>query len=221
MDEKSAELTKYAANSFLATKITFMNEIANYCEIIGADVDQVRKGVGTDTRIGNRFLFPGIGYGGSCFPKDVKALKKSGLNESYQFEIIDAVMRVNEKQKTTLVDKIISFLEKDLSGIKFALWGLAFKPETDDIREAPSLEIIAELKKLGANITAYDPEAMNNVKDILGNSIEYAKTSLDAIVGADALIIATEWAAFRNPDFDILISSMKSPVIFDGRNLFQ
>ena len=221
MDEKSAELTKYAANSFLATKITFMNEIANYCEIIGADVDQVRKGVGTDTRIGNRFLFPGIGYGGSCFPKDVKALKKSGLNESYQFEIIDAVMRVNEKQKTTLVDKIISFFGKDLSGIKFALWGLAFKPETDDIREAPSLEIIAELKKLGANITAYDPEAMNNVKDILGNSIEYAKTSLDAIVGADALIIATEWAAFRNPDFDILISSMKSPVIFDGRNLFS
>ena len=221
MDEKSAELTKYAANSFLATKITFMNEIANYCEIIGADVDQVRKGVGTDTRIGNRFLFPGIGYGGSCFPKDVKALKKSGLNESYQFEIIDAVMRVNEKQKTTIVDKIISFFGKDLSGIKFALWGLAFKPETDDIREAPSLEIIAELKKLGANITAYDPEAMNNVKDILGNSIEYAKTSLDAIVGADALIIATEWAAFRNPDFDILISSMKSPVIFDGRNLFS
>ncbi len=221
MDEKSAELTKYAANSFLATKITFMNEIANYCEIIGADVDQVRKGVGTDTRIGNRFLFPGIGYGGSCFPKDVKALKKSGLNESYQFEIIDAVMRVNEKQKTTLVDKIISFFGKDLSGIKFALWGLAFKPETDDIREAPSLEIIAKLKKLGANITAYDPEAMNNVKDILGNSIEYAKTSLDAIVGADALIIATEWAAFRNPDFDILISSMKSPVIFDGRNLFS
>ena len=221
MDEKSAELTKYAANSFLATKITFMNEIANFCEIIGADVDQVRKGIGTDTRIGKRFLFPGIGYGGSCFPKDVKALKKSGLDESYQFEIIDAVMRVNEKQKTTIVDKIISFFGKDLSGIKFALWGLAFKPETDDIREAPSLEIIAELKKLGANITAYDPEAMNNVKDILGNSIEYAKTSLDAIVGADALIIATEWAAFRNPDFDILISSMKSPVIFDGRNLFS
>ena len=221
MDEKSAELTKYAANSFLATKITFMNEIANFCEIIGADVDQVRKGIGTDTRIGKRFLFPGIGYGGSCFPKDVKALKKSGLDESYQFEIIDAVMRVNEKQKTTIVDKIISFFGKDLSGIKFALWGLAFKPETDDIREAPSLEIIAELKKLGANITAYDPEAMNNVKDILGNSIEYAKTSLDAIVGADALIIATEWAAFRNPDFDVLISSMKSPVIFDGRNLFS
>lgn len=221
MDEKSAELTKYAANSFLATKITFMNEIANYCEIIGADVDQVRKGIGTDTRIGKRFLFPGIGYGGSCFPKDVKALKKSGLDENYQFEIIDAVMRVNEKQKTTIVDKIISFFGKDLSGKTFALWGLAFKPETDDIREAPSLEIIAELKKLGANITAYDPEAMNNVKDILGNSIQYAKTSLDAIVGVDALIIATEWAAFRNPDFDILFSSMKSPIIFDGRNLFS
>tara|TARA_X000000950_G_scaffold178247_1_gene216372 strand:- start:320 stop:1639 length:1320 start_codon:yes stop_codon:yes gene_type:complete len=221
MDEKSAELTKYAANSFLATKITFMNEIANYCEIIGADVDQVRKGIGTDSRIGKRFLFPGIGYGGSCFPKDVKALKKSGMDKRYQFQIIDAVMRVNELQKTIIVSKIISFFGNNLSGKTFALWGLAFKPETDDIREAPSLEIIAELKSLGANITAYDPEAMNNVKGILGNSIQYANTSLDAIVGVDALIIATEWAAFRNPDFDKLLSSMKSPIIFDGRNLFS
>ena len=221
MDEKSAELTKYAANSFLATKITFMNEIANYCEIIGADVDQVRKGIGTDSRIGKRFLFPGIGYGGSCFPKDVKALKKSGMDKRYQFQIIDAVMRVNELQKTIIVSKITSFFGNNLSGKTFALWGLAFKPETDDIREAPSLEIIAELKSLGANITAYDPEAMNNVKGILGNTIQYANTSLDAIVGVDALIIATEWAAFRNPDFDKLISSMKSPIIFDGRNLFS
>ena len=221
MDEKSAELTKYAANSFLATKITFMNEIANYCEIIGADVDQVRKGIGTDSRIGKRFLFPGIGYGGSCFPKDVKALKKSGMDERYQFEILDAVMRVNEHQKTIIVSKITSFFGSNLSGKTFALWGLAFKPETDDIREAPSLEIIAELKSLGANITAYDPEAMNNVKGVLGNTIQYANTSLDAVVGVDALIIATEWAAFRNPNFDILLSSMKSPIIFDGRNLFS
>ena len=221
MDEKSAELTKYAANSFLATKITFMNEIANYCEIIGADVDQVRKGIGTDSRIGKRFLFPGIGYGGSCFPKDVKALKKSGMDERYQFEILDAVMRVNEHQKTIIVSKITSFFGNNLSGRIFALWGLAFKPETDDIREAPSLEIIAELKSLGANITAYDPEAMNNVKGVLGNTIQYANTSLDAVVGVDALIIATEWAAFRNPNFDILLSSMKSPIIFDGRNLFS
>lgn len=221
MDEKSAELTKYAANSFLATKITFMNEIANYCEIIGADVDQVRKGIGTDSRIGKRFLFPGIGYGGSCFPKDVKALKKSGMDERYQFEILDAVMRVNEHQKTIIVSKITSFFGSNLSGRTFALWGLAFKPETDDIREAPSLEIIAELKSLGANITAYDPEAMNNVKGVLGNTIQYANTSLDAVVGVDALIIATEWAAFRNPNFDKLLSSMKSPIIFDGRNLFS
>ena len=221
MDEKSAELTKYAANSFLATKITFMNEIANYCEIIGADVDQVRKGIGTDSRIGKRFLFPGIGYCGSCFPKDVKALKKSGMDKRYQFQIIDAVMRVNELQKTIIVSKITSFFGNNLSGKTFALWGLAFKPETDDIREAPSLEIIAELKSLGANITAYDPEAMNNVKGVLGNTIQYANTSLAAVVGLDALIIATEWAAFRNPDFDKLISSMKSPIIFDGRNLFS
>ena len=221
MDEKSAELTKYAANSFLATKITFMNEIANYCEIIGADVDKVRKGIGTDTRIGKRFLFPGIGYGGSCFPKDVKALKKSGMDENYQFKIIDSVMEVNNRQKTKIVDKIVSFYGNDLSDKTFALWGLAFKPETDDIREAPSLEIIDKLVSLGAQIVAYDPEAMKNVEELIGNKIKYASSSLEAIQESDALIIATEWAAFRNPDFDVLMSSMKSPVIFDGRNLYS
>ena len=221
MDEKSAELTKYAANSFLATKITFMNEIANYCEIIGADVDKVRKGIGTDTRIGKRFLFPGIGYGGSCFPKDVKALKKSGMDENYQFKIIDSVMEVNDRQKTKIVDKIVSFYGNDLSDKTFALWGLAFKPETDDIREAPSLEIIDKLVSLGAQIVAYDPEAMKNVEELIGNKIKYASSSLEAIQESDALIIATEWAAFRNPDFDVLTSSMKSPVIFDGRNLYS
>jgi len=221
MDEKSAELTKYAANSFLATKITFMNEIANYCEIIGADVDKVRKGIGTDSRIGKRFLFPGIGYGGSCFPKDVKALKKSGMDENYQFKIIDSVMEVNDRQKTKIVDKIVSFYGNDLSDKTFALWGLAFKPETDDIREAPSLEIIDKLVSLGAQIVAYDPEAMKNVEGLIGNKIKYASSSLEAVQESDALIIATEWAAFRNPDFDVLTSSMKSPVIFDGRNLYS
>ena len=221
MDEKSAELTKYAANSFLATKITFMNEIANYCEIIGADVDKVRKGIGTDTRIGKRFLFPGIGYGGSCFPKDVKALKKSGMDENYQFKIIDSVMEVNDRQKTKIVDKIVSFYGNDLSDKTFALWGLAFKPETDDIREAPSLEIIDKLVSLGAQIVAYDPEAMKNVEELIGNKIKYASSSLEAVQESDALIIATEWAAFRNPDFDVLTLSMKSPVIFDGRNLYS
>ena len=198
-----------------------MNEIANYCEIIGADADKVRKGIGTDTRIGKRFLFPGIGYGGSCFQKDVKALKKSGMDENYQFKIIDSVMEVNYRQKTTIVDKIVSFYGNDLSDKTFALWGLAFKPETDDIREAPSLEIIDKLVSLGAQIVAYDPEAMKNVEGLIGNKIKYASSSLEAVQESDALIIATEWAAFRNPDFDVLTSSMKSPVIFDGRNLYS
>jgi|TARA_B100001094_G_scaffold333453_1_gene412603 UDPglucose 6-dehydrogenase len=221
MDEKSAELTKYAANSFLATKITFMNEIANYCEIIGADVDKVRKGIGTDSRIGKRFLFPGIGYGGSCFPKDVKALNKSGLDENFQFKIINAVMEVNELQKLTLVQKVKSFFGDDLSGKNFALWGLAFKPETDDIREAPSLDIINELTLAGANIVSYDPEAMSNVKKLIGNKIKYANSSLEALKNVDALLIATEWAAFRNPDFNEMNSLMKTPIIFDGRNLYS
>ena len=221
MDEKSAELTKYAANSFLATKITFMNEIANYCELIGADVDKVRKGIGTDSRIGKRFLFPGIGYGGSCFPKDVKALNKSGIDENFQFKIINAVMDVNENQKLTLVQKVKSYFGNDLRGKNFALWGLAFKPETDDIREAPSLDIINELTLAGANIVSYDPEAMPNVKKLIGDKIKYANSSLEALKNVDALLIATEWAAFRNPDFNEMNSLMKNPIIFDGRNLYS
>lgn len=221
MDEKSAELTKYAANSFLATKITFMNEIANYCEIIGANVDKVREGMGTDSRIGKRFLFPGIGYGGSCFPKDVKALKKAGNDVSHQFKIIDSVMKVNQNQKSSLVKKVKSYFGNDLKNKSFALWGLSFKPETDDIREAPALNIIEELLNAGAKIKAYDPEAMDNVRDLIGDKIEYFPNSLDALLGVDALLIATEWAAFRNPDFNKMKSFMKSPVIFDGRNLFS
>ena len=221
MDEKSAELTKYAANSFLATKITFMNEIANYCEIIGANVDKVREGMGTDSRIGKRFLFPGIGYGGSCFPKDVKALKKAGNDVSHQFKIIDSVMKVNQNQKTSLVKKVKSYFGNDLKNKSFALWGLSFKPETDDIREAPALNIIEELLNAGAKIKAYDPEAMDNVRDLIGDKIEYLTNSLDALIGVDALLIATEWSAFRNPDFNQMKSIMKSPVIFDGRNLFS
>ena len=221
MDEKSAELTKYAANSFLATKITFMNEIANYCELIGADVDSVRKGIGTDSRIGKRFLFPGIGYGGSCFPKDVLALKKAGKDVNYDFKIVDAVLNVNHSQKLSLVDKVKHYFGDDLSNKTFALWGLAFKPETDDIREAPSLYIIDALLDLGADIIAYDPEAINNVKGLIGDKIKFAENSYDALKDVDALLIATEWSAFRNPDFSKMQELMKSPIIFDGRNLYD
>ena len=221
MDEKSAELTKYAANSFLATKITFMNEIANYCELIGADVDSVRKGIGTDSRIGKRFLFPGIGYGGSCFPKDVLALRKAGKDVNYDFKIVDAVLNVNHFQKLSLVDKVKHYFGNDLSNKTFALWGLAFKPETDDIREAPSLYIIDALLDLGADIIAYDPEAINNVKGLIGDKIKFAENSYDALKDVDALLIATEWSAFRNPDFNKMQELMKSPIIFDGRNLYD
>ncbi len=220
MDEKSAELTKYAANSFLATKITFMNEIANFCELVGADVDAVRIGIGSDTRIGKRFLFPGIGYGGSCFPKDVQALVKSGNEADYKFEIIDAVLRVNNVQKLRLVDKLNNHYG-DLSGKSFALWGLAFKPDTDDIREAPALYIIDALLAAGAKVTAYDPEAMDNVKAIYGDKIEFVSNQYDALENKDALLIATEWGAFRNPNFDKVKAALISPKIFDGRNLFD
>jgi UDPglucose 6-dehydrogenase len=221
MDEKSAELTKYAANSFLATKITFMNEIANFCELVGADVDKVRIGIGSDDRIGKRFLFPGIGYGGSCFPKDVQALVTSGNENSFSFEILKAVMEVNESQKTILIPKIRNFFRGNLSGKKIAIWGLAFKPDTDDIREAPALYIIEELLKDGAEVVAYDPEAMDNVKEILGDKIAFVENEYDAINQADALIICTEWGVFRNPDFDKISSMLKDKVIFDGRNLFD
>lgn len=221
MDEKSAELTKYAANSFLATKITFMNEIANFCELVGADVDKVRIGIGSDTRIGKRFLFPGIGYGGSCFPKDVQALVKSGRQENFEFKILNAVMAVNENQKTVLMPKIKNFFRNNLKGKKIALWGLAFKPDTDDIREAPALYMIDALVKEGAQVTAYDPEAMNNVKQLIGDKIEYATSEYTALQGADALVICTEWGVFRNPDFNKVKSMMTDAVIFDGRNLFE
>lgn len=221
MDERSAELTKYAANSFLATKISFMNEIAQLCERLGAEVDMVRKGMGSDDRIGRRFLFPGIGYGGSCFPKDVKALSKSALQADYNFKILEAVMQVNEDQKVHLIPKIKGFFKNKLKGKKIALWGLAFKPNTDDIREAPALKIIEELLKAGASVIAYDPEAMENVKKEIGNSISYAKNQYEALENADALVIATEWSEFRTPDFNKIKSLLKNPVIFDGRNLFD
>lgn len=221
MDEKSAELTKYAANAFLATKITFMNEIANFCELVGADVDKVRIGIGSDDRIGKRFLFPGIGYGGSCFPKDVQALVNSGMENQFSFEILKSVMAVNESQKTILFPKIQNFFRGDLKGKKIAIWGLAFKPDTDDIREAPSLYMIDALTNAGANVTAYDPEAMENVKNQIGDKIAYADTEYNALIDADALLICTEWGVFRNPDFDKIKSLMKDTVIFDGRNLFE
>ena len=221
MDEKSAELTKYAANSFLATKITFMNEIANFCELVGADVDKVRIGIGSDTRIGKRFLFPGIGYGGSCFPKDVQALVKSGRQENFEFEILNAVMAVNENQKTVLMPKIKNFFRNDLKGKKIALWGLAFKPDTDDIREAPALYMVDALLDEEAEVKAYDPEAMDNVRALIGDKINYATTEYEALSEADALVICTEWGVFRNPDFGKMKAMMKDAVIFDGRNLFE
>ncbi len=221
MDEKSAELTKYAANSFLATKISFMNEIAILCEKLGADVDMVRRGVGSDDRIGKRFLFPGIGYGGSCFPKDVQALVKSSQEVQYEFRILDAVMDVNEKQKLFLLPKISSYFKDDLKGKHFALWGLAFKPNTDDIREAPALYIIDALVKGGATISVFDPEAMANVKQLIGDKVTYAESQYAALENADALIIATEWSVFRTPDFDKIAATLKGRAIFDGRNLFD
>ncbi len=221
MDVRSAELTKYAANSFLATKISFMNEIAQLCERLGADVDMVRLGVGSDDRIGKRFLFPGIGYGGSCFPKDVQALVKSAKEADYDFQILNAVMDVNEKQKLHLMPKISNFFNGDLKGKHFALWGLAFKPNTDDIREAPALYIIESLLAQGATVTAFDPEAMPNVKQLMGENIAFAENQYEALEGADALIIATEWNEFRTPDFLKIVRAMKRKAIFDGRNLFD
>jgi UDPglucose 6-dehydrogenase len=221
MDERSSELTKYAANSFLATKISFMNEVANLCELVGADVDMVRRGIGADDRIGKRFLFSGIGYGGSCFPKDVQALAKSAEENKYDFKILNAVMDVNEIQKKVLVEKLRDYYKDGLKGKKFALWGLAFKPETDDIREAPALYIIDELLKDGAEVVAFDPEGMPNVKKLLGDKISYAANRYDALDGADALLILTEWSVFRTPDFEFMKEKLKAPVIFDGRNLYD
>lgn len=221
MDERSAELTKYAANSFLATKISFMNEIARLCERMGADVDMVRIGMGSDDRIGKRFLFPGIGYGGSCFPKDVQALVKSSRDLSYDFRILNAVMDVNKAQKLHLLPVIKEYFKGNLKGKKFALWGLSFKPNTDDIREAPALSMIEALRGEGASVTVYDPEAMNNVRRVLGDVVEYAASPYEALEQADGLVIATEWNEFRTPDFDRIKAALRQPVIFDGRNLFD
>ncbi|WP_298314724.1 UDP-glucose/GDP-mannose dehydrogenase family protein [uncultured Aquimarina sp.] len=221
MDEKSAELTKYAANSFLATKITFMNEIANYCEKVGADVDKVRRGMGTDSRIGKRFLFPGIGYGGSCFPKDVKALHKSGKDDNYDFKILESVIEVNKNQKVVLVPKIVDYFDNNLTGKTFAIWGLAFKPETDDIREAPALDIIDSLLSRGAKIKAFDPEAMENVSRKYKSKITFCNSMYEVLDGSDALVICTEWSIFRTPDFQKIKNDLTNPVIFDGRNLYD
>jgi UDPglucose 6-dehydrogenase len=221
MDERSSELTKYAANSFLATKISFMNEIAQLCERMGADVDMVRRGIGSDDRIGKRFLFPGIGYGGSCFPKDVRALIMSSDEVNYEFEILKAVEKVNALQKLHLVQKIKAHYNNNLQGKHFALWGLSFKPNTDDIREAPALAIIDALTQAGATVTAYDPEAMPNVKAQIGDKIQYATNQYDALQNAVALIIATEWSEFRTPDFNLMETIIKYKTLFDGRNLFE
>ena len=221
MDERSAEMTKYAANSFLAMKITFMNEIANLCEIAGADVDNVRKGIGTDSRIGKRFLFPGIGYGGSCFPKDVQALGQTAKEYGYDFKILKSVMLVNERQKTKLVPRLKEYFGGSLKGKTIALWGLAFKPHTDDIREAPALYNIKALKRAGAKVVVFDPEAVANVKKEIGKKVKYAKNPYEAAQDADALMIMTEWPEFRTPDFEKLSAALKSKVIFDGRNLYE
>ncbi len=221
MDERSAEMTKYAANSYLATRITFMNEIANLCEKLGADVDKVRIGMGSDARIGKRFLFPGIGYGGSCFPKDVQALAKTAEENGYNFRILNSVMKANDLQKTILVKKIKKYFKNKLEGKTVALWGLAFKPNTDDIREAPALHIIDELLEAGALVRVFDPEAMNHVKKIYGDKIFYAADQYEALVGADVLAIATEWNLFRTPSFAVVKQLLKNAAIFDGRNLYD
>lgn len=221
MDERSAEMTKYAANSYLATRITFMNEIANLCEKLGANVDMVRIGMGSDSRIGKRFLFPGVGFGGSCFPKDVQALMRTANESEYDFQILDAVLKVNSEQRRLLAKKIKTHFGENLEGKTIAVWGLAFKPNTDDIREAPALYIIDELLEAGAKVKAYDPEAMDNVREIYGDKIQFMDDQYEALIGADALAIVTEWTVFRTPSFKVMRELLKEPVIFDGRNLYD
>ncbi|MEI6596045.1 MAG: UDP-glucose/GDP-mannose dehydrogenase family protein [Bacteroidota bacterium] len=221
MDIPSAEMTKYAANAMLATKISFMNDVANLCEVMGADVNMVRKGIGSDPRIGNKFIYPGIGYGGSCFPKDVKALIKTAEDHGHKMRILQAVEDVNEDQKIVLFDKIAKHFKGDMKGKNFAIWGLSFKPKTDDMREAPSLVIIEKLLHAGANVKAFDPVAMHEAKKTLGEQITYCKDQYDTLIDADALIIATEWPEFRSPNFNVISKLMKQKVIFDGRNIFD
>lgn len=220
MDERSAEMTKYAANSYLATRISFMNEIANLCELVGADVNKVRKGMGSDTRIGKRFLFPGVGFGGSCFPKDVLALSKTAVDNDYEFKILNSVLDVNTIQREKIAEKIIAHFD-DVSGKTIGMWGLAFKPNTDDIREAPALYTIDMLLEQGAKIKAFDPEAMENIRAIYGDRIELVSDQYEALIEADALAIMTEWSVFRTPSFPTMKKLMKTPVIFDGRNLYK
>lgn len=221
MSERSAEMTKYAANAFLATKITFMNEIANLCEKVGANIDDVRRGIGADSRIGKRFLFAGVGYGGSCFPKDVQALVKTAEDNQYDFKILKSVMAVNASQKIKLIEPLKNYFGGNLKDKQIAIWGLAFKPYTDDIREAPALDNIRILLELGAKVRAYDPEAMNNVQQQLGDAIEYAESPYGALLNSDALLIMTEWPVFRTPDFEVVASLLKNKAIFDGRNLYE
>ncbi|MCC5945297.1 MAG: UDP-glucose/GDP-mannose dehydrogenase family protein [Bernardetiaceae bacterium] len=220
MEERSAEMTKYAANSYLATRITFMNEVANLCERVGANVDDVRRGIGTDKRIGSRFLFPGVGYGGSCFPKDVQALGKTAKTYNYDFQILEAVMRINDMQREILAEKILTYYGSDIKNKTIAIWGLAFKPNTDDIREAPAIYIIERLLSAGAKIQAFDPEAMENMKTLMGQRIDFKDNPYAALEGADALAIITEWSVFRTPDFEKMQKALKTKVIFDGRNLY-
>jgi len=221
MDIPSAEMTKYAANAMLATKISFMNDIANLCEIMGADVNMVRKGIGSDGRIGPKFIYPGVGYGGSCFPKDVKALVKTAKENKYNMRILNAVEEVNEAQKEVLFNKVLNHFKGDLKGKKFALWGLSFKPKTDDMREAPSLVIIEKLLKAGASVVAYDPVAMHEAERMLGKTIVYSTEMYDSLKGADALLIVTEWPEFRSPDFEMMSKALNKKVLFDGRNIFD
>lgn len=221
MDERSAEITKYAANAYLATRISFMNEIANLCEKVGANVDMVRMGMGSDTRIGKRFLFPGVGYGGSCFPKDVLALYHTAEQNNYEFSILKSVMTVNERQKYILYQKMSAYFNNQLQNLKIAVWGLAFKPNTDDIREAPALYVINSLLEAGAQVSVFDPEAMENVRKIYGDKLSYHENAYDAVQNADALAIITEWSEFRNPDFNRLAQLMNNKVIFDGRNVYD
>ncbi len=220
MENESSEVTKYAANSYLAMRITFMNELANFCETVGADVDMIRKGMGSDSRIGKRFLFSGIGYGGSCFPKDVNALMKTALDNNSEFKILTTVDKVNKAQKLVLVNKLLKHFNNDLKGRHFAIWGLAFKPNTDDMREAPSISVIKRLLELGATVSAYDPAAQKTSEFYFKDTIEYAADEYSALKNADALLILTEWNEFRNPNFDRLRSELKQPLVFDGRNIF-
>lgn len=221
MTVRSAEMTKYAANAMLATRISFMNEVSRLCEDVGADVDDVRRGIGSDPRIGTKFLFPGVGFGGSCFPKDVRALLETGKKNGLDMDILRAVLRVNEHQKMRLVERVVERFGEDLSGLTFAVWGLAFKPQTDDMREAPAITIINALLERGAQVRATDPVAIEKAKDVFGDTITFFEGDYDTVEGADALLVVTEWPEYRNPDFDRLKNLLKAPVVFDGRNLYD